>query len=203
MSPELFSDFRSSYQLFSARRSSCQLILCFLISSLLFSHLLSSSHVSSALVSSSHLITALLSALSNHIGSWRQSKRPPRFPQRRFDTEKKLFTQRQGSFYTQKLLHRQAFTQRSFMQRSPYTAFTHSKPSHREAPTQKSFYTEQDLHTASRSEHDPNIAETVSQPPCGRPSPSIFRARIVLRNPTCRASAHVKKRILFVTSLKD
>ena len=68
-----------------------------------------------------------------------------------------------ASFYTQKLLHTEAFTQRRFYTEKPLhsedfthsrllhteaftSTFTHSKLSHKEAPTQKSLYTEKLLH---------------------------------------------------------
>ena len=117
-----FSDFHSSSQLFSALRSSCKLILCVLISSLLFSHLPSSSHTYSADLSSCQLVSPHLSSSQrsqiispflwpktcSKNGSRRQSKQPLRFPQRRFDTEKLLHT---ASFYTEKLIQAEAFTQ--------------------------------------------------------------------------------------------
>ena len=83
--------------------------------------------------------------------------------ERSFDGEKLLhreaFTHRSfytASFYTEKLLHRRAFTRRSFYTQKPllYTqqAFTQrifytEKPLHREAFTHKNLYTEKLLHT--------------------------------------------------------
>ena len=186
----------------------------------------------SARLASSQLFSGLKPAPKK--GSRRQSnsKRPPRFPQRRSDTEKLLhtasfcteklvhteaFTQRQGSFhtetgkllltasfcaeqaglytetfyidiekllhaasfYTQRLLHTEVFTQRSFYIKKPLRsgAFTHSKLLHaasvhtKEATTQKvcaqrsfshtgSFYTqklyrEKILHTEACTQRSP------------------------------------------------
>ena len=138
MSPELFSDFS---QLFSTLRSLCQLILCLLISSLLFSYLLSSFHISSALFSSSK------PAPKTDLG---ESKRPLRFPQRRFETETlthsklyRRFSQRQRSFYTEKTFtHRNFFTETGKLLQRDKEIFTHRKLLRR-----ASFYTEKPLHS--------------------------------------------------------
>ena len=103
--------------------SKCKLILCVLISSLLFSHRLSSSHIYSADLSSCQLTSSQLFSAHSQIisrflwpkicsknGSWRQSKQPRRFPQRRFDTEKHLH---RGAL-TEAFTHRSFHTQRAF-----------------------------------------------------------------------------------------
>ena len=99
---QLFSNFHSSSPLPSALRSSCQLILCLLISSLLFSHLLSFSRIFSANLSSCHLLSALFSALSDHLGSSLAQDL----------LQKEALTCR--GFHTEKLLHTEAFTHRTF-----------------------------------------------------------------------------------------
>ena len=108
----------------------------FLSSSRLISTLLTSCHLFSTLPTASHLTSAqLISPLSQlistscHLLSTLLNScqlLPTRL------NSSHLFSQRcftQGNLYTQKLLHREAFT--------------HSKLSHREAFTQRSFYTEQ------------------------------------------------------------
>ena len=139
---QLFSTFLSSQQLMSAYLTSSHLFSPFLAFSKLFSLLLSWPQLLSARLTSSQLFSA-----HSH-----QSKRPLRFPETRFVTEKLLHT---ASFCTEKLAHTEAFSQRQgsfytktgklWLTESFYTeqAFTHSKLLH------KNHSIEQLLHAAS------------------------------------------------------
>ena len=119
---QLFSDFHSSSHLFSALRSSGQLILCLLISSLL-SHLLSSPHISSADLRSCQLVSPHLSSSQCTLKPSHLFSRPKPAPKTDLDAKASNLH----------AFHREDFTQKTF---------THSKLLHREAWTHRSFYTE-------------------------------------------------------------
>ena len=138
---QIFTTLLSSPQLMSAHLVSSHLFSPILTLSKLFSHLLSWSQFLSARLTSSQSFSAhsqIISALlwpktCSKQGSWCQSKRPLRFPQRRFNTENlyTLYAQQasvQRSLYTQKLFHRNRETfaqgQGSFCS---LKAFTQSK----------------------------------------------------------------------------
>ena len=134
---QIFSTLLSSThtQLMSAHLVSSHLFFPILTLSKLFSHLLSWSQFLSARLTSSQFFSAhpqIISALlwpktCSKQGSWCQSKRPLRFPQRRFNTENFIYSA-QRSLYTQKLFHRNRETcpqgQGSFCS---LKAFTQSK----------------------------------------------------------------------------
>ena len=156
----------------SARLLSSHHLSPLLTSSELFSHLLNWSQLLSARLTSSQLFSAhsqIISALlwpktCPKQGSRCQSKRPLRFPQRRFDTENlytqqelvhtKAYTQRHASFNTEtgKLVHRdtEAFTHNKLLHRASFytqqtyacRSFCTQKLLHREALTQRRFYTQ-------------------------------------------------------------
>ena len=120
---QLFPDFHSSSQPFSALRSSCQLTLCLLISSRLLSHLLSSSHISSADLRSCQLV-------SPHVSSSQRTLKPSHLFYRPKPAPKTDLYAKASNPYA---FHREDFTQRTF---------TQSKLLHREAWTHRSFCTE-------------------------------------------------------------
>ena len=135
MSPERFSSLLISSPLFSAflkfsqlvstlliSPRSCQLILCLLISFLLLSHLLSSPHISSADLRSCQLV-------SPHLSSSQRTRKQSHLFSRPKPAPKTDLDAKASNPYA---FHREDFTQKTF---------THSKLLHREAWTHRSFCT--------------------------------------------------------------
>ena len=81
------------------------------------------------------------------------------YTHRGFYTEKPLHT---GAVYTQKVLHREVFTLRSFCTQTPRSLYT-QKLLHKEVFTQRAFYTQTRLHTEAftqRSLHTEELLHT-------------------------------------------
>ena len=75
--------------------------------------------------------------------SWMEESHRSFYTYRGFYAEKSLH---KGAFYTQKVLHREVFTLRSFCAQTSRSLYT-QKLLHKEVFTQKAFYTQTRLHT--------------------------------------------------------
>ena len=75
--------------------------------------------------------------------SWMEESHRSFYTYRDFYTEKSL---QKGAFYTQKVLHREVFTLRSFCTQTSRSLYT-QKLLHKEVFTQRAFYTQTRLHT--------------------------------------------------------
>ena len=91
--------------------------------------------------------------------SWMEESHRSFYTYRGFYAEKSLH---KGAFYTQKVLHREVFTLRSFCAQTSRSLYT-QKLLHKEVFTQKAFYTQTRLHTEAftqRSLHTKELLHT-------------------------------------------
>ena len=131
--------------------------------------------------------------------SWMEESHRSFYTYRGFYAEKSLH---KGAFYTQKVLHREVFTLRSFCAQTSRSLYT-QKLLHKEVFTQKAFYTQTRLHTEAFTQRSLHTKELLHTKAFGGCPKLLFPQRPLgpsLRQP-CAFLARPHARITFIISV--